>query len=122
VEAARTRREQHMEKLGEARRQLDIATKKILQLLTPAQQQQLQILCRQSAADEAGFQARMSPNQRGGGGGGGGGGGFRGGGGGFGEPGPGTTASTQVFRGTLPGLVQRPMIPGQSGGGTGGGG
>ena len=119
LEDARARSEQRMEKLEEAHRQLATATKKILELLTPAQQKQLQALCRQAAADEAGFQARMAPDKRDGGAGLGGGGG--GGGGAGGGPGPGTASPTQIFRGGQPDLVQRPVIPGQGGGGFGGG-
>jgi len=42
-------------------------------------------------------------------------------GGGFGGTGPGTIAPRKFFRGTQPGIVQRPMNSGQGGGGFGGG-
>ena len=128
IDAARARSGQHREKLEEAHRQLDAATKKVLDLLTPAQQKQLLALCRQAAADEAGFQARMSPGQGGGGGGfggrtgGGGGGGGGYGGGGSAGPQAGTAYRPQYPKSGQPGVAPPSVRPGQGGGGFGGGG
>jgi len=125
-DGSRARSEQRLEKLEEARRQLAAATKSILERLTPTQQNQLKALCREAAADEAGFQARMSSNPRNGGGGGfgpaGGGGGGFGNAGGSGGPTPGTASPIQSFRSGQPGAPQRPMSSGPGAGGFGGGG
>ena len=123
IEAARARSGQDREKVEEAHRQLDNATKKILGLLTPAQQKQLLALCQQAAADEAGFLARMSSGQAADGfGAGGGGGGGYGGGAGPADSQAGTAHPPQYPKGSQPGVVPQSIRPGQGGGGGGGGG
>jgi hypothetical protein len=119
VASARTRSEQRMEKLDEAHQHLARASQEILEQLTPAQRQQLQVLCRQAATDEAGFQARMNPGQagRGRGGGFGGGGGSIGGGGGTTTPGTGANSGTGSYGGGGPANGQASISSGQVGGG-----
>src|ERR1041385_2715281 len=55
LDSSRARGAERSKKYQEANQQLARATEKILALLRPAQRTQLQALCRQSRADEAGF-------------------------------------------------------------------